>query len=120
MEIIGAFARSAAEHGVELAHDDVSKFVISGGGAEEVGIDLRGVLNVGARADQNLEQLGIGDGFGALGISEQSGNRGESVALLIEPYGAAFAGFRGKLYGGDARAETFGFALALARFNIEP
>ena len=118
MQIVRAFARPSTQNHVELPHYDVGEIVGTGRGPQQVGINLRRVLNIFRAPAHNLEQLGVVHDLRPLRILQQRHQRRERFALLVHPDRAAFARLRRNLDRCNARTESF--RLALARFQIQP
>ncbi len=118
LQKIGAFTGSTTHRHIEIAEDDVSKFVLGGGGTEKVVVELRGVFYFFSPAGEQLEQFGIVDDFPSLGIAQSGLQALESFAFFIGPYRSTFTGFRRDFDAGEVRAEAFG--LATAQIEIEP
>ena len=74
-------AGGAGERYVHVAQDDGGEIVLRGGGAQEIGIEHRGVADAADGAGEQLDEFGIVDDFGALRVGEEFAQRGEHFGL---------------------------------------
>ena len=121
LQIVGALSGAAAEHGVELAHDHVGEVVVRGGGPQQVGIELGGMLDVFCFTSQQGNDFRVVDDLGPLRILQQRRDVGarrertERLAFFVRPERPSLAGFCGNFNPRDACAKSFRFPLILVQ-----
>ncbi len=101
-----------------MAHDHIREIVIRSDGSQQVGIKLRGVLDVLGFSGKQGKDFRIVDDLGPLAVLKQWRERLERFAFFVRPDRSPFAGFWRNFDPCDARPESFRFALT--EVEIQP
>ena len=118
LQVISAFAGAACQDGTELAHHHIREIMICCGGPQQVGIKLRGVLDICRPSRQQLKKFRIVDDLGPLGVFKQRREGPQRFSFFVRPYRSPLAGFGRNFDSCDSRPESFRFALT--EIEIQP